>query len=94
MDHVEELRGRFYSYPDRMPYFTPHSAADAFLGADARSSWPCNAEGDARRFLVELNDLHRHILFYRACAPAHTDLIEDALLAFDAMLGDIRNAHM
>jgi hypothetical protein len=54
MDHVEELRGRFYSYPDRMPYFTPHRAVDAFLGADARSSCPCNLKGDARRFLVLL----------------------------------------
>jgi hypothetical protein len=88
MDHVEELRGRFYRYPERMPYFTPHSAVDAFLGADARSSCPCNLKGDARRFLVELGDLHRHILFYRASAPAQTDLIEDGLIAFEAMLLD------
>jgi hypothetical protein len=91
MDHVEELRGRFYSHPDRAPYFTPHSAVDAFLGPDARSSCPCNVKGDARRFLVELNDLHRHILLYRACASAHTDLIEDALLTFDALLADMRD---
>jgi hypothetical protein len=73
-----------------MPYFTPHSAVDAFLGADSRSSCPCNLKGDARRFLLEISDLHRHILFYLACMPAHAYLIEDGLLAFEALLADNR----
>jgi hypothetical protein len=53
----------------------------------------CRSDGSRRlrgsRFLVELNDLHRHILCYRASAPAQTDLIEDGLLAFEAMLADM-----
>jgi hypothetical protein len=90
MDHAEEFRAyRGSTIANPAPYMTPHGAVGAFLGADAWSSCPCTVKGDARRFLVELNDLHRHLLFYRACAAARTDLIEEGLRTFEAVLASV-----
>jgi hypothetical protein len=84
MDHFPEMTGRrrnasgyldpvLYRYSvDTCPYFTPHGAVDAFLSSkNRRDSCPCNFQGHARGFLEKLNNLHRRLLFYRACGAQH-----------------------